>query len=281
MAEQWSRLECEAIVADYLSMLYAECRGESYSKAEHRRLLTQRLNDRSDGSIEYKHQNISAILLKADHVYIRGYKPAWNYQGLLEEVVISKLAQAENEIIVVEEALSERLPAQNSIPDLHSIFVSPPEMKVKYRIREARVFKARHINYAEKEARNRALGQRGEEFVLAVEKARLASLEREDLARDVEWTSKEKGDGAGYDIRSFDGRTDEELFIEVKTTNSGMYQPFLITQNELLFSEANVERYALYRLFDFANAPALFSLKGRLTGHVQLEPRLYSAGFYD
>jgi len=102
-----------------------------------------------------------------------------------------------------------------------------------------------------------------------------------DLAKDIEWTSQEKGDGAGYDIRSFEGKTDEELFIEVKTTNSGMYQPFLITRNELLFSEANVERYALYRLFDFADTPAVFSLKGRITDHVQLEPRLYSAGFYE
>jgi len=281
MSQQWSRLECEAIVADYIAMLYAECRGERYSKAEHRRRLKQQLQNRSDGSIEYKHQNISAILLKADHVYIRGYKPAWNYQALLEAVVMSRLEQAGKDIQAVEDTLSARLPVQLPMPDLYSVFVSPPEMRVKHRIREAREFKPKHINYAEKEARNRALGQRGEEFVLTVEKARLASLGREDLIQDIEWTSKEKGDGAGYDIRSFEGGTDEELFIEVKTTNSGMYQPFLVTQNELLFSEANVERYALYRLFDFADAPALFSLKGRLTNHVQLEPRLYSAGFYE
>ena len=177
--------------------------------------------------------------------------------------------------------MSERLPEQLSMPDLPSLFVSPPEMKVRHAIRDKCEFKPKRINYAEREARNRALGQRGEEFILAVEKARLAELGREDLAQDIEWTSKEKGDGAGYDIRSFEGKTDEELFIEVKTTNSGMYQPFLISQNELLFSEMNIEHYALYRLFDFAHAPSLFSLKGRLTNHVQLEPRLYSAGFYE
>jgi len=33
-------------------------------------------NNRSDGSIEYKHQNISAILLRASQIYIQGYKPA-------------------------------------------------------------------------------------------------------------------------------------------------------------------------------------------------------------
>ena len=71
------------------------------------------------------------------------------------------------------------------------------------------------------------------------------------------------------------------MFIEVKTTNSGIYQPFLITRNELLFSEAHVDRYALYRVFDFAEAPGLFNLKGRITDYVQLEPRVYSAGFYE
>jgi len=281
MAQQWTRLECEAIVADYLAMLYAECRGEPYSKTDHRRKLKQQLQNRSDGSIEYKHQNISAILLKADHVYIRGYKPAWNYQALLEEVMMSRLEQVVKEIQTVEDTLSARLPEQLSIPDLHSVFVSPPEMKIKHAVKEQREFKTKIINYAEKEARNRALGLRGEEYILAVEKARLASLGRIDLVKDIEWTSKEKGDGAGYDIRSFEGKTDEELFIEVKTTNSGMYQPFLITRNELLFSEANVERYALYRLFDFADKPAVFSLKGRIASHVQLEPRVYSAGFYE
>jgi hypothetical protein len=280
LAQQWSLLECEAIVADYFAMLAAECRGEPYSKAEHRRVLQQKLDHRSDGSIEYKHQNISAALLKAGHVYIRGYKPAWNYQTLLEGVVMSRLKGMEGEIQAVEDMLSQQLPKTIPSPNLKSLFVAPPETKVKHGISDKHEFMPGHINYAEKEVRNRALGERGEEFVLVVEKARLASLGREDLIGDIEWTSKEKGDGAGYDIRSFDGRTDEEMFIEVKTTNSGIYQPFLITRNELLFSEANVERYALYRLFDFTNTPALFSLKGRITGHVHLEPRLFSAGFY-
>jgi len=196
-------------------------------------------------------------------------------------VVLSRLEQAGKEIQLIEAALSERLPEQPPLPDLNSLFVSPPEMKLRHSIRDVREFKPRQINYAEKEARNRSLGERGEEFVLAVEHARLESLGRDDLVREIEWTSRVKGDGAGYDIRSFDGNTDEELFIEVKTTNSGIYQPFLITQNELLFSEANVDRYALYRVFDFADAPALFNLKGRITDHVQLEPRVYSAGFYE
>jgi hypothetical protein len=38
LAKDWSKLECESIVADYPDMLATECRNESFSKAEHRRL---------------------------------------------------------------------------------------------------------------------------------------------------------------------------------------------------------------------------------------------------
>ncbi len=62
---------------------------------------------------------------------------------------------------------------------------------------------------------------------MRLERERLLELGRKDLVGDIQWTSKEMGDGAGYDIRSFQGQTDEELFSEVKTTNSGKYQQFL------------------------------------------------------
>jgi hypothetical protein len=63
MPTDWSREENEAIVADYLAMLLAERSGRTYSKTEHRRLLSPLLNARSDTSIERKHMNISAALL--------------------------------------------------------------------------------------------------------------------------------------------------------------------------------------------------------------------------
>ena len=59
----WTRLEVEAIVADYFDMLDQELRGQAFNKSEHRRRLKAVLDGRSDGSIEYKHQNISAVLL--------------------------------------------------------------------------------------------------------------------------------------------------------------------------------------------------------------------------
>src|SRR5690606_21408216 len=86
-AEPWSRSEVEAIVADYFHMLTQELAGQSYNKTEHRRALAATLNDRSDGSIERKHQNISAILIELRCPSIVGYKPLGNYQALLREVV--------------------------------------------------------------------------------------------------------------------------------------------------------------------------------------------------
>src|SRR3989442_839909 len=75
-----SRDEVDVIVADYFLMLRAELAGEAFSKAAHNRDLQPLLNGRSKSSIEYKHQNISAVLVGLGLPYIDGYKPARNYQ---------------------------------------------------------------------------------------------------------------------------------------------------------------------------------------------------------
>ena len=48
----WLRVEVEAIVADYLQMLTLELAGQSYNKTKHRKNLKQKLQGRSDPSIE-------------------------------------------------------------------------------------------------------------------------------------------------------------------------------------------------------------------------------------
>jgi hypothetical protein len=60
--QPWTRYEVDLIVADYFEMLRAELSGEGFSKADHNRELRPKLNGRSKSSIEYKHQNISAVL---------------------------------------------------------------------------------------------------------------------------------------------------------------------------------------------------------------------------
>jgi hypothetical protein len=79
MPEDWTLAEVEAIVGDYFAMLRKELRGERYSKAEHRRALSPELRGRSDGAIEFKHANVSAVLDGFGLPYIDGYKPRGNY----------------------------------------------------------------------------------------------------------------------------------------------------------------------------------------------------------
>ena len=86
----WSREEVEAIVADYLQMLTMELAGQAFSKTQHRKNLLQKLPGRSDASVEFKHQNISAALIDIEFPYINGYKPRFNYQ----EPVLAKVSAA-------------------------------------------------------------------------------------------------------------------------------------------------------------------------------------------
>lgn len=75
----WTDAENDLIVADYFAVLAEDISGRRYSKAEHRRALLPLLNDRSEGSVEFKHQNISAVLKGLGEDWIPGYKPAFNF----------------------------------------------------------------------------------------------------------------------------------------------------------------------------------------------------------
>ena len=104
-------------------------------------------------------------------------------------------------------------------------------------------------DYALKESKNRKLGLVGEELVLKYEKESLISLGKEDLAEKVIHTSQVEGDGAGYDIKSFneDGSI---KYIEVKTTRGNINTDFYMSPRELRFAELNKDSFCLYRVFD-------------------------------
>ena len=89
MSENWSNTEVVLIISDYFNMLIDELNNRPLNKADHRRALLNLLNNRSEGSIEFKHQNISAILINLGKPYIRGYLPRYNYQGMLEDEIIN------------------------------------------------------------------------------------------------------------------------------------------------------------------------------------------------
>ncbi|CAN1569056.1 hypothetical protein MCEMIH15_03082 [Caulobacteraceae bacterium] len=87
----WSDEENDLIVAGYFDMLRLEIAGESFIKAERNRLLQKHLTKRSRGSIEFKHQNISAAMLGLNQPWIEGYKPMSNFQFTLVEALVRQL----------------------------------------------------------------------------------------------------------------------------------------------------------------------------------------------
>jgi hypothetical protein len=281
MPEPWSREEVETVVGDYLRMLDKELRGEPCGKAEHNRQLQALLRSRTRGSIERKHQNISAILIELGYPYIDGYKPLRNYQELLRTVVEERLrgAAALDELVAASvEAEAPRVPA---IADILSIAVPPPirhdsDSGVSMHGRARNRATAVRRNYLELEARNQSLGRAGEELVLEFEHQRLWRAGKQELADRIEHVAQTQGDGLGFDIHSFevDGR---DRLIEVKTTRFGALTPFYASRTEVEVSDERQDEFQLYRMYNFREQPRLFILPGSLRLSCQLEPFSYSA----
>jgi hypothetical protein len=272
-------LECELIVADYLNMLLKELRSEPFVKSHHREQLRQYLDDRSSGSVEYKYQNISAILIELGLPYIRGYKPAFNYQKLLSDVVKSQVTVREKQVQNGAEEVVNDAPQMHLHNDWASIIDEAPVIDQEEKKTVVRQYQPRVYDYTSREESNRKLGRRGEEFVLEFERQRLTSLGRKDLAKKIEWTSEVKGDGAGYDVYSYQGEEGGDLFIEVKTTNQGKFLPFYISDNEVAFSEEHPDNYSLYRVFDYRKQPRIFTLNGSIRENAILRTKQYQASF--
>ena len=156
-------------------------------------------------------------------------------------------------------------------PPTHSNTPPPDELEQMLAI-------ARQFDVAARDARNRALGRAGEERVLAHERASLRAAGGTDLADRLRCVSHLDGDGAGYDIATFDVDGSSRL-VEVKTTNGWERTPFHITRNELEVSEVRRDDWRLVRLWNFAREPHAFELRPPLEAHVALMATSYEASF--
>jgi len=260
----WSKIEVELAVADYFNMLTKELAGQSYKKAQHRRNLLPLLNKRSEGSIEFKHQNISAVLINLGQPYIKGYLPRFNYQKILEDKVIDYLIGNQSIEKQFKEFAEGQIDQAVVKKGFDTLIVEPPARSQQ--LREPVPAYTRNpikTNYLEKEQSNRKLGLLGEEFVFEYEKWKLQTSGKENLADQVRWIAKEEGDGAGFDIlsRKPDG---SDKYIEVKTTKLGKETPFFFSRNELMFSQEKSSDYELYRLFNFNTNAKMFIKNGGL-----------------
>ena len=276
----WSREEVEVVVADYLDMLHQELKGVRVNKADHNRRLQASLPGRSHGSVEFKHQNISAVLLETGYPSVSGYKPRGNYQDLLRTVVTERIAAADHLRTLTAAAVEAPVETVPEVDDLLSLLVAPPSPSARRetyeQTRERRATMPRVVNWLERESRNRSLAGAGEKLALEFEHRRLWRAKRRDLAERVEHMSVTKGDGLGFDILSFESNGDERL-IEVKTTGFGPMTPFFASRNEVAVSEERANAYFIYRLFAFRKEPRMFHLRGSLRATCILEPVQYAA----
>ena len=188
----WQDDELDAIVADYFAMLAADLCGQPYVKSRHSAALMAQIG-RTHRSVEFKHQNISAVLDELGMPWIPGYKPKRNYQNAIFGA-IDRYLTAHPSVL---EAIPAAPPSAPSPPA--AVFVAPPELEAVEQVAIPEPLRrlVRKFDPVERDYRNRCLGRAGEEFVLQVERQQLIEVGRSDLSRKIRWVSAEDGDGAG------------------------------------------------------------------------------------
>ena len=229
----WTNTENDLLVAEYFSMLGAQTEGKIFKKSVQVRELLRSL-DRSKGAIEYKLSNVSAILSYIGMGWVSGYMPRKNIQKSLVDAVERQLPQHLSRM----DTRAARSLGPQQPGDRELTFGAPPTLsnRVETTGFERTRALARKFDFAGRDARNRKLGEAGEALVLRHEVDALQKAGRTDLSGKVKWVSKDMGDGAGYDILSFDPHGEMRL-LEVKTTMGGERTPFFITDNELNVSK--------------------------------------------
>lgn len=198
--------------------------------------------------------------------------PKRNYQNAIFDAI--------DRYLTSHPAILERVPAPPAAATPPAtVFVDAPiptaaDAPIPDRLRHL----VRKFDPVERDYRNRALGKAGERFVLDLERRWLTEADRADLAERVRWVAAEDGDGAGYDIMSFDPVGRERL-IEVKTTNGSARTPFYLSRNERGFAEEMPAEWRIYRVHLFAKDPRIFTIAPPLENAVNLQPETWRASF--
>ncbi len=269
----WSDEELDAIIVDYFLMLATELSGQPYVKSHHAKALMEAIG-RTHRSVEFKHMNISAVLGELGMPTIRGYRPKLNYQNAIFDAV-DRYVTAHPEVLDWGRVGAGLMTTASHAPEESGLFgmsegqatfVGDGSPGAGRALEDAGIFTTREaptifvdedppapgvpraprppglerlvrkFDPVARDFRNRQLGLAGESMLVDFERHRLTALDRPDLARKVRWVSQEDGDGAGYDIHSYNARGEDRL-LEVKTTRGARTTPFFLTRNEVSLAE--------------------------------------------
>jgi hypothetical protein len=266
----WTADEIVVLVGSYFLMLAEERAGRPYNKSAYRRDVIEVIG-RAHGAIERKLQNVSAVLDEIGVRWIQGYKPLDHYQDLLIEAV-------DGHLLKNPEFLDFRAAAPMRASDDAAVLVAAPALADSPS--QARPVAIRRLvgkfDPAARDARNRALGRAGEEFVVGFERRRLERAGQGVLAEKVRWVSDADGDGAGYDVASFEVDGQRRL-LEVKTTCGNERTPFWMTRRECEVAAEQGAHYRVRRLFHFQNEPKMFDISPPLAERLLLVPATFLA----
>jgi hypothetical protein len=243
----WTDGQLDLIVADYFAML-GDLAGRPYSKARHNAMLTEAIS-RTRGSVEYKYQNISAVLDMLGMPWIPGYKPAVHHQGAIAAAI-------ERYLSLIPAAVDASV-AVHHIDSVEGIFVAPPQPQPEEPMQEALRRLVGKFDPVERDRRHRALGKAGEQFVVELERRQLTDAGRGDLARRIRWAAEEDGDGADGSART----------------------PFFLSRNEADTAAERPEHWRIYRVHPFARSPRVFTIAPPLETSIHLQPQTWRASF--
>lgn len=120
------------------------------------------------------------------------------------------------------------------------------DKKVAQRKEKKKRYIARKVDFDELNKKNKEIGDLGEEFIFNLEKSSLPK----EFSEKVIHVSKDEGDGAGYDILSYNIEGDLR-FLEVKTTTGSINAPFYLSENEKAFIEEFKDEVEIVRVYNF------------------------------
>lgn len=275
VGQPWSAPEIAAILDSYFEMLRSELRGDRYVKS-HQNQRVQAATGRSRGSVEHKYMNVSAALLSMGLVHIDGYKPERNLQAALRDAVADYVSADPRLLDLMDTFVRREEPTPG--PDMVWNLDVSPAPTIEYEPQRSHDVDPVKVDFVAREAANRSLGLAGEIATVRFEQRRLRAVGRPDLADRVEHVSRTRGDGAGFDVLSFDGHAGNRRYIEVKTTRRSEHSPFYVSRNEVEFSRREADSFVLYRLFRFGSGSrGVYQLDGALDRTCRLDPAQYAA----
>jgi hypothetical protein len=289
--DDWTERELDLIVQTYFEILDGIPTAKRGFKADMKRALDEKIG-RGIGSIDFKLGNLSFIATEVGLPELPGFAPAPKAQKGPIYSAFDRYVSTHPEVLadsaflsLASTATSDRpqpsAPADQSAEAVANLLPTdsvPPLSQDPKKRPDGLVRLVRKFDPAGRDNRNRILGRLGEQHVLNHEIARLIAADRMDLAKEVEWTSDVHGDGAGYDIKSFEPDGSDRL-IEVKATKGGPTTDFFLTRTEREVSIERSEAWRLYRIHTLPVRPRIFIISPPLEKSVRLESQSWRAAF--